>query len=81
MKNAELTLLLSILCIMKNLSIFSVTHSLLKFIVSDKKEKWDDIYYVAWLDIFAGSIKGLQYFDPESKVWGQAHILASYVIF
>lgn len=33
------------------------------------------------MDILTGSIKGLQYFDPEQKVWGQAHILASWVIF
>lgn len=32
------------------------------------------------MDILTSSIKGLQYFDPEQKVWGQAHILASWAI-
>jgi len=27
-----------------------------------------------------GGIKGLQFYQPEGKVWGQAHVLASYVI-
>ena len=30
--------------------------------------------------MFIGGVKGLQYFNPENKVWGQAHVLASYVI-
>lgn len=47
---------------------------------NDKKEDWDDIYYVAWLDMLHGAVKGLQFYNVENKVWGQAHIVASYVI-
>ncbi len=39
------------------------------------------MYYMAWMDMIYGSIKGLVYFNNEQKLWGQAHILASYVIF
>ena len=28
-----------------------------------------------------GGIKGLQFFDSEKKLWGQAHVWASWVIF
>jgi hypothetical protein len=27
--------------------------------VPDRKEDWDNIYYVAWLDMIMGGIKGL----------------------
>ena len=50
-------------------------------IVPDKKDEWDDLYYTAWLDMFLSAIRGLQYFNPEQNIWGQAHVLASYVIF
>ncbi len=49
-------------------------------IVPDRKEEWDNMYYIGWLEMFMGGVKGLQYFNPENKVWGQAHVLASYVI-
>lgn len=52
-----------------------------KIFFEDRQDEWDDIHYVGWMDILSGAIKGLQYFDPEKKVWGQAHILASWVIF
>jgi len=47
----------------------------------DQKAEWEDIHYVGWLDILHGAIMGLKYFDVEKKVWGQAHILASWAIF
>ena len=50
-------------------------------IVSGREKEWDDIYYTAWLDMFAGAIKGLQFYNPEQNIWGQAHVLASYAIF
>lgn len=28
-----------------------------------------------------GAIKGLQFYDVEKKLWGQAHVWASWVIF
>ena len=49
--------------------------------VGDRKDEWDDIHYVGWLDILTSSIKGLQFFNPEKKVWGQAHVLAAWAIF
>lgn len=34
--------------------------------------------------MFMGGVRGLQYFTPDAEggagVWGQAHVLASYVI-
>lgn len=35
---------------------------------------------MAWYDIIYGAIKGLEYYSPEKKKWGQAHILASYAL-
>ena len=43
--------------------------------------EWDDIQYVAWLSQLASAIKGLEYYNPEHKEWGQAHINAAWVIF
>ena len=39
------------------------------------------MYYVCWMEMLYGGIKGLQFFNAENKVWGQAHIWASWVIF
>ena len=51
-------------------------------IVPGRESEWEDIYYIAWMDMFMGGIRGLQYFSPDNGgVWGQAHVLASYVIF
>lgn len=46
----------------------------------DKKAKWDEIYYIAWMDMLHGAVKGLQFYNADTQVWGQAHIVASYVI-
>lgn len=45
----------------------------------DREEEWFDIEYVMWLDIIRGALVGLQFYDEESKQWGQAHIIAGYV--
>lgn len=37
--------------------------------------------YVGWFDLILSGLKGLEYFDVESKKWLQAHIGASYAIF
>ena len=46
----------------------------------DRQSEWDDIHYAGWLGILTSSVKGLQYYNPEVKVWGQAHVLASWAI-
>jgi len=33
------------------------------------------------MDMLTSAIKGLAYFNAEKKIWGQAHILASWAIF
>jgi len=53
---------------------------LLNLSVPDRRDEWDNMYFVGWMDMFMGGIKGLQYFNPDNQVWGQAHVLASYVI-
>ncbi|TNV82443.1 hypothetical protein FGO68_gene4859 [Halteria grandinella] len=51
-----------------------------------RQGEWDDIYYIAWMDMLMGGVKGLQFYTPNADdvkalgVWGQAHVLASYVI-
>mmetsp|Transcript_6652 Transcript_6652/g.10693 ORF Transcript_6652/g.10693 Transcript_6652/m.10693 type:complete len:190 (-) Transcript_6652:69-638(-) len=45
-----------------------------------REAEWDDMFYAGWVDMFMSSLKGLQFFNAEEKVWGQAHVLAAYVI-
>ncbi|EGR29751.1 hypothetical protein IMG5_149350 [Ichthyophthirius multifiliis] len=44
------------------------------------KEEQQDIVYIAWYEIIYSAIKGLEYYDPNAKKWGQSHILAGYAI-
>lgn len=46
----------------------------------NRESEWEDIDYVMWLDIIRGALVGLQFYDEPSKQWGQAHIIAGYVI-
>ena len=40
-------------------------------IVPGRESEWDDIYFIAWMDMIMGGIRGLQYFTPENGgVWG-----------
>lgn len=36
---------------------------------------------MSWFDLIVGGLKGLVYFDADSKKWLQAHIGASFAIF
>jgi len=36
---------------------------------ADRKSEWDDIYYVAWLEMIYSAIKGLAFFNTEKKIW------------
>lgn len=47
----------------------------------DRKEDWDDIYYVCWLEMLYSALKGLLYYDTEKKQFTQAHIWAAWAIF
>jgi dipeptidyl-peptidase III len=44
-----------------------------------REDEWEDIEYVMWLDTIRGALLGLQYYDENTKTWGQAHIVAGYV--
>ncbi|EAR85850.1 peptidase family M49 protein (macronuclear) [Tetrahymena thermophila SB210] len=44
------------------------------------KEEQSDLVYIAWYEIVVSSIKGLEYYNPELKKWGQAHTAAAYAI-
>ena len=72
MKSVEQTLLLFISCTLRNplKSSVRILSQITLILVPDRKADWDNIYYVAWLDMIMGGIKGLQYFNPENKVWG-----------
>jgi dipeptidyl-peptidase-3 len=39
-----------------------------------------DVMYVNWLNMARAGLLALQYYSPESKKWGQAHMQARYVI-
>lgn len=43
---------------------------ILTYIVPDRKAEWDDMYYVCWMDMLYGAIKGLQFFDTDKGIWG-----------
>lgn len=47
----------------------------------DRKSEWDDIYYMTWFEMLYSAIKGLQFYDTEKNIWGQAHIWAAWAIF
>jgi dipeptidyl-peptidase III len=47
----------------------------------DRKEDWDNIYYMVWFEMLYQALKGLQFYDPVKNIWGQAHIWASWAIF
>lgn len=40
----------------------------------------DDIVYINWLNMVRAGVLGLQYYSPEAKKWGQAHMQARFVI-
>jgi dipeptidyl-peptidase-3 len=44
-----------------------------------REDEWEDIEYVMWLDMIRGAHVGMQFYDEESKKWGQAHVVAGYV--
>lgn len=48
---------------------------------ADRKNEWDDIYYICWFEMLYSAIKGLQFYDVEKDIWGQAHIWAAWAIF
>jgi len=52
-----------------------------KIFVPGRESEWDDIYYACWLEMLYQGVKGLLFYDKEKKIWGQAHVLASWVIF
>ena len=59
---------------------FEIFFSHLKKKDSEFCQEWDEIFYVAWLDIILGALKGMQFYDTKNKKWLQAHIEAGWVI-
>ena len=49
--------------------------------MAGRDSEWDDIFYTCWLEMLYSAIKGLQFFNKEENMWGQAHIWAAWVIF
>ena len=39
------------------------------------------MYYACWFDSLYLGVMGLQYYDDEKQIWGQAHNQASWAIF
>ena len=44
------------------------------------EQRWD-VVYVSWFDLIVGGLRGMIYYDVDSKKWLQAHIGASYAIY
>jgi dipeptidyl-peptidase-3 len=40
----------------------------------------DDVLYVGWLQMCRAGLIGLEFYDPQAKKWGQAHMQARYAI-
>ncbi|KAI8050556.1 peptidase family M49-domain-containing protein [Syncephalis plumigaleata] len=40
----------------------------------------DDVLYIGWLQMCRAGLVGLEFYDPEAKKWGQAHMQARYAI-
>ncbi|KAJ3126300.1 hypothetical protein HK098_007683 [Nowakowskiella sp. JEL0407] len=47
---------------------------------SDEEGKAEDIMYISWLQMARAGVASLQFYDPVSKKWGQAHMQARYGI-
>jgi len=41
-----------------------------KIFFEGREQEWDDIHYCGWMDILFQAVKGLQYYNPEGKIWG-----------
>ncbi|KAI8139800.1 peptidase family M49-domain-containing protein [Fennellomyces sp. T-0311] len=41
----------------------------------------EDVVYIMYLNMARAGLTGLEYYDPEAKKWGQAHMQARYAIF
>ena len=52
-----------------------------KIFYPERSEDWDNMHYIGWMDMLTSALKGLQFYNPEKNVWGQAHVLASWAIF
>ena len=40
------------------------------FNLPQKKEEWDDLYYIGFIEYFMKAIKGLEYYDADQDAWG-----------
>ncbi|KAI9596911.1 peptidase family M49-domain-containing protein [Syncephalis fuscata] len=40
----------------------------------------EDVLYIGWLQMCRAGLIGLEFYDPEAKKWGQAHMQARYAI-
>jgi dipeptidyl-peptidase-3 len=49
-------------------------------IFGHKGQEAEDIYYINWLIMVRAGIRALEFYTPEHKKWGQAHMQARYVI-
>jgi len=49
-------------------------------IFGHKGQEAEDIYYVNWLIMVRAGIRAMEFYTPEHKKWGQAHMQARYVI-
>jgi len=45
------------------------------------KLEGDDVSYINWLDMTRKGVMALEYYTPEKKRWGQAHMTARFAIF
>jgi len=57
----------------------SINSELLE-IFGHKGQEAEDIYYINWLIMVRAGIRALEFYTPEHKKWGQAHMQARYVI-
>ena len=64
-------------CVALYLSCFN---DVMNILVPGRDSEWESIVYTAWFDIALSGLKGLLYYSVETSEWGQAHIMASYVI-
>jgi len=46
-----------------------------------RENEWDDIFYGCWMDMLYKGLRGLLFFNPADKTFGQAHMWAGWVIF
>lgn len=67
-------------CRAESVGLFLCTDQRVLDIFGHGGDEGDDIAYINWLIMARAGLNALQFYDPETKNWGQAHMMARFAI-